>query len=97
MNDLVIARIRTWWPVFLGHLVALLVTWLASTVGIHVDSAIAFEALGAAASLGVWELGRWLEHPDNPPWMTKAGSWLLALGAAVGPPTYQPPPADPQP
>ena len=89
MDDIVIARIRTWWPIFLGHIVALLVAWLAAHVGLRIDSALAFEVLGGLASLGVWELGRLLERSSN----SKAqavGRWLLALGAAVGPPSYGP-------
>lgn len=89
MDDIVIARIRTWWPLLLGHVAALVVMWLGSKVGIHVDSLVVAEILGLVLSAAIWELGRRLERSENPV-ADAIGRWLLALGGAVGPPSYQP-------
>ena len=93
MSDDVIARIRTWWPLLLGHIAAGLVTWLARRFGINLDPAMATLVLGLVLSAGIWELGRRLERSDNRV-ADAIGRWLLALGAAVGPPSYgtKPPP-----
>lgn len=94
MDDIVIARIRTWWPLFLGHVAAVVVMWIGSKFGLHVDSLVAAEILGLVLSAGIWELGRRLERSDNPI-ADMVGRWLLALGGAVGPPSYEKPPAEP--
>ena len=87
MTDVIIARIRTWWPLFLGHVAALIALWIAAQFGYHINDVVITEGLGLAASAAVWELGRVLEARGGT--AAKVGGWLLALGAQVGLPSYQ--------
>lgn len=90
MSDELKARLRTVWPLLLGHVAAYLVAWILRLTGVQVDSWIVVEALSLAASWGIWEAGTWLEKRTNPVAQT-VGRWLVSAGQVVGPPTYPPP------
>ena len=86
-TDQIAGRIRTWWPIFLGHIAAVLVSYVLTKTGIHVDSAVAFEVLGFLLGGAVYELGRWLEKQPSPAFQ-RVGRFVLSLGLDVGAPTY---------
>lgn len=92
MTDQLAARIRTWWPLLIGHAATLLALWLAKTLGLTpavsgvLEAALA-EALGMVASALVWELGHGLERSSNPT-LAGVGRWLISAGLQIGPPVY---------
>lgn len=90
MSDKWASYIRTWWPLFLGHVAALLVTWVAARFGVEIDGALAFEAVGFAASAIVYWLGRKLENSGNSI-LAAVGRFILSLGLVPAQPTYAPP------
>ena len=92
MSDRAASYIRTMWPIVLGHAAALLVTYLATKFGIHVDGALAFEAVGMVASALVYWLGRNLEN-SRIELLRGAGHFILSLGLATTQPTYATAPA----
>lgn len=102
MSDQIAARIRTWWPLVIGHAATLLALWLVHVLGLTPTisgalEAILAEVLGMVASALVWELGRRLEKSPNPT-LAAVGRWLISAGLQIGPPVYpQAPPAVPPP
>lgn len=99
MSDQLAARIRTWWPLLIGHAATLLALWLAHILGLTPTAsgalqAVLAEAIGMLASALVWELGRWLEKSPNPT-LAAVGRWLISAGLQIGPPIY--PAAPPKP
>lgn len=87
MSDALAARLRTVWPLALGHVAAFLGAWLFRLTGVEIDSVLILEGVSLAASWGVWEAGRYLEARANP--IAKAvGRWLISAGKDVGAPTY---------
>ena len=91
MSDRLASYIRTWWPMFLGHVAALVVTFVAKRFGIEIDGVLAFEAVGFVASALVYWLGRRLEN-SSLPFLKTVGKLILSLGLDVPQPTYVPPP-----
>lgn len=87
MSDTFAARLRTWWPVFLGHVAALIVAWVLKLTGIELDNALVFEAVSFALSGAIWESGRWLEARPNRV-LAAVGRWLVSAGRQIGAPTY---------
>ncbi|MEV7268394.1 hypothetical protein AB0N38_33045 [Micromonospora aurantiaca] len=97
MSDRLAAYLRTYWPLLLGHLAAVLTAWLAARAGIRVDQAWVYEALALGLSAAVYAAGRWLEDRDGDGTLAVAarlaGRWILALGLDTGKPVYGLPPA----
>lgn len=89
MSDRWASYIRTWWPLFLGHVAALLVAFLATKLGFQLDGALAFEIVGFAASALIYWLGRKLENAEAG-WAKALGKFILSLGLSTGQPTYAP-------
>jgi len=87
VSDQLAARLRTVWPLLLGHAAAYLVAAILRLTGVQVDSGVAVEALSFLASWGIWEAGTWLEKRPNPV-AQMVGRWLVSAGQVVGPPTY---------
>lgn len=87
MSDRSASYIRTMWPLFLGHLAALLVAFAADRFGVHLNDALAFEFVGFAASALVYLLGRKLEN-SRVTVLRGAGHFILSLGLATTQPTY---------
>lgn len=87
MSDLLAARIRTAWPLFVGHVAALLGAWVFRLVGVEVDSLLLLEVVSFALSWAVWEVGTRLEKLPNPVLGT-VGRWLVSAGRQIGAPTY---------
>jgi len=92
LSDRAASYIRTIWPIFVGHVAALLVTAIAARFGLHIDNAIAFEAVGFAASALIYWAGRNLET-SKVPMLQAVGHLILTMGIATTPPTYQAPPS----
>lgn len=92
MSDRAASYIRTMWPIILGHAAAILVTFLATKFGVHVDGALAFEAVGMVASALVYWLGRNLEN-SSITLLRGVGHFILSLGLATAQPTYATAPA----
>jgi hypothetical protein len=100
MSDELAARLRTWWPILLGHVAAVLVVWAQPALvkleplGVHVGEAVLFEVIGFVLAGAVWELGRWLERwPDTrrgAGFAHRAARVLLSLGVSTGQPQYNP-------
>lgn len=93
MSDTLAARIRTVWPILLGHLGTWVGVFTAAKLGFSPElSATAelavVEVVSAAASWGVWDLGRWLESRPNP-MLVSIGRWLISAGRSIGAPTYE--------
>lgn len=91
MSDRWSSYIRTMWPLFLGHLAALLVSFVATRFGYELDGALAFEAVGFAAAALVYWVGRQLENSSVPVLKT-LGKFVMSLGLTIPQPTYVPPP-----
>lgn len=92
MSDTLAARIRTVWPILLGHVAAWAGAFAIHKLGFSPDlSAMvelaAVEVVSALASWAVWEAGRWLERRPNPV-LSGIGRWLISAGRHIGPPTY---------
>lgn len=87
MSDVLAARLRTWWPILLGHIAALVAAWALKLTGIELDNALIFEAVSFALSGAIWEAGRWLEARPNHV-LAAIGRWLIAAGKEIGAPTY---------
>lgn len=98
MSNTIAARVRTWWPLLLGHLAAVLVAWAQpalihlAPLGVHIDQAVAYEVLSFLLAGAVWEAGRFLER-----WPARGraagparalGRFLLSLGLRTGQPLY---------
>lgn len=97
--DKLMSYVRTFWPLILGHLAALLVVAVARTTGIHLDNAFAYEVVGVVMTAALYAGARWLEHRTGDTLPARAarivGQLLLSLGLPVGPPTYTTPPPTP--
>lgn len=97
VSDRFAAYVRTYWPLLLGHLAAVLTAWLATRAGVRVDEAWVYELLALGLSAAVYAAGRWLEDRPGDGAAAQAarlaGRWLLALGLDTGKPTYGLPPA----
>lgn len=97
MSDRLAAYVRTYWPLLLGHLAALLTAWIATRLGVTIDDALVYEALALGLSAAVYAAGRVLEDVagDSTPARAArlAGRWLLSLGLDTGQPVYGHPPA----
>ena len=50
MSDTLAARIRTAWPLLLGHVAAFLVAWVLRLTGVEIEVGLALEAVSFAAS-----------------------------------------------
>lgn len=81
------AFIRTMWPVIVGGLTGLLVTWIGDKIGIEVDSNVVMVAVTTVLVGIIYGLGRWLEKRDNA-FLAGLGRWLVSLGMDLGQPTY---------
>jgi hypothetical protein len=92
MPDRIAGYVRTYWPLLLGHLAAILTAWLARHLGLTIDSTIAYEGLALGLSGAVYAAGRWLEVRPGTSLPARAarwvGHWLLSLGLPTGPPSY---------
>lgn len=92
MSDRLAGYVRTYWPLLLGHLAALLTGWVVKQFGITIDSTLAYELLALGLSGAVYAAGRWLEVRRGNSWPAvvgrAVGHWLLALGLPTGPPAY---------
>lgn len=87
MSDPHTARLRTVWPLLVGHIAAYLAVLILRWTGVQVDSAVVVEVLSLAASWAAWEAGRWLTARTNPT-AQRVGRWLISAGVATGNPTY---------
>jgi hypothetical protein len=99
ITDQLAARLRTLWPMVLGHLVALIAIRGAGVLDV-VESATGYRpsaieltlALGVVLGYGVYEAGRALEKVDgtNGPatFARGLGTFLLSLGVPTGTPAY---------
>jgi uncharacterized membrane protein YdcZ (DUF606 family) len=98
MSDRVAARLRTWWPLLVGHLAAWLlvqaaplVAWLAAA-GVEITAPQAAVLVGFVLAGVVWETGRWLESRVGEGRAARmarwVGRWLVAVGRDVGSPIY---------
>lgn len=92
MSDQLAARIRTLWPLLIGHLAAFLAATAAHRFGLTpsvsgIVEAALLEILGLAGSAAVWQAGVWLEHQQNPI-LASLGRWLVSAGQHIGPPAY---------
>jgi len=95
VSDQLAARLRTVWPLLLGHAAAWLAALILRHTGLQLDSALVLEALSFAASWAIWEAGTWLEKRPNPVAQV-VGRWLVSAGQVIGPPTYpEQPPSQP--
>jgi hypothetical protein len=93
MSDTLAARIRTAWPLLLGHVAAFLVAWVLRLTGVEIEVGLALEAVSFAASWAIWELGRRLEASTSQIAQT-IGRWLLSAGKDIGAPIYGQPPQE---
>jgi hypothetical protein len=89
MSDGLKSHIRTWWPIAIGFLAALLVDTIAQRFGIHIDSEIAFGITAAVTTALLYSLGRWLETRRWAP-ARALGAFILSLGLVAEKPTYPP-------
>jgi hypothetical protein len=87
MSDQLAARIRTVWPLVLGHVAAVIVAWVFAKTGVQLDGVVVLELLSFVASWLIWEAGTWLQVQANPV-LQGAGRWLVAAGQDIGKPTY---------
>lgn len=92
MSDTLAARIRTLWPILLGHIATWVGAFAVHKLGFSPDLSAtvelaAVEAVSAGASWAAWELGRWLEARPNPT-LAAVGRWLISAGRQIGAPTY---------
>ena len=98
MSDRLAAYVRTYWPLLIGHLTALVVAYVAAQWGITIDSVIVYEILAVTLTGLVYAAGRWLESRTGEGPMSLAARivarWLLSLGLDTGQPTYGLPPAE---
>lgn len=92
--DQIKSYIRTMWPVVVGYLAGLLVTWVGQKLGVTVDTNVAFGIVTTILVGIVYGAGRWLETRSNA-FAQGVGRWLLSLGLDLGTPTYQPPAPEP--
>lgn len=99
MSDRVAARLRTWWPMLVGHVAAWLlvqaaplVDWAASA-GVTVTQPQVAVVVGLVLAGAVYEAGRWLEGRVGDGWTARAarrtGRWLISLGLDTGAPSYE--------
>jgi len=93
MSDGLKSHIRTWWPILLGYLSALLVRWVAAKLGMQIDNEVAFALVGAVMSGLVYSFGRWLESRKGANGIAELarslGRFVLSLGLVLERPTYQ--------
>lgn len=90
MTDGLKSHIRTLWPILLGQLTTILVAYVASKYGVHVDNAIAYGFVSGAVTSVVYAAGRWLETRRWKP-ARVVGRAILSLGLVAERPTYVPP------
>lgn len=86
-SDQLKAFARTIWPVIVGQVVALIVTFLGDKVGIEVNSTAVFAGVSVVLVAIVYGLGRWLEKRDSA-LAAGVGRWLVSLGMDLGQPVY---------
>lgn len=91
MTDTIKAHIRTFWPILLGALAALLVKYAAEKVGVQISSELALVLVTGATAYAIYAIGSWLEHRRWAP-ARVVGRLLLSVGADLGKPTYPTPP-----
>lgn len=87
LDDKIKARIRTVWPILLGHVATFAVAMILRVSGIEVDSAVIIELTSALASWGIWEAGRRLETSGNK-YLALLGRWLISAGREIAQPNY---------
>lgn len=87
LDDVLKARLRTVWPLIVGHVAALLAWLTLRAFGIQVDQAAMIEVASLLLTWGAWEVGRRLEASGNN-LLAGIGRWLISAGIAVGPPAY---------
>jgi hypothetical protein len=87
LDDKIKARIRTVWPILLGHVATFAVAMILRLSGIEVDSAVIIELTSALASWGIWEAGRRLETSGNK-YLAPLGRWLISAGREIAQPNY---------
>lgn len=92
MSDRLAAYVRTYWPLLIGHLAAVVTAWIAGRFGVVIDSVLVYEGLALGLSAVVYAAGRWLEARTGDGVGARvaraAGRWLLALGLDTGQPVY---------
>lgn len=100
VTDRIAARLRTLWPMLIGHVAALAVVHGAPVLDV-VETATGYRPtatsvtllVGLVAGYGIYEGGRWLEARRGPGRLAQAargaGRFLLSLGVPTGTPTYQ--------
>lgn len=92
MSNRLAAYIRTYWPLLIGHLTALVVAYVATRFGFVLDSLIVYEILAVVLTGAVYAAGRWLENRGGDGALAVAARavarWLLALGLDTGQPVY---------
>ena len=97
MSDRLAAYVRTYYPLALGHVAALIVAWVGARFGLTVDSLLVYEILAVGLTGLVYAVGAELGRVDGDgrwPRVARAvGRWLLSLGLDTGAPTYGLPPA----
>ncbi|MET8147609.1 hypothetical protein ACIBSW_06750 [Actinoplanes sp. NPDC049668] len=100
LTDKLAARLRTLWPMFVGHLIAAVIVHagpvldiVEQTTGYRPTSATMTLAGGLLAGALVYEAGRWLEArpgPGRPARIARnIGRYLLSLGVPTGQPSYK--------
>jgi hypothetical protein len=91
MTDKAKAYVRTVWPVLLGHVAAYLIA-AGRPLGLHLDSAVAFELAGFLCSTAVYVAGSELEQVRGTGrlarWSRGLGRLVLSLGLDIGRPAY---------
>lgn len=97
MSDRLAAYVRTYWPLLLGHLAAIITGAASARFGVTIDSAIVYELLALGLSAAVYAAGRWLEDRAGDGALATlarvVARWLLSLGLDTGQPVYGLPPA----
>jgi hypothetical protein len=99
MSDRLVARLRTVWPMFVGHVAAWLlvlfspvVDWLASK-DLNVSHETAAVGVGLVLGWVAWEFGTKLERVKGDGWLARrargVGRLLLTVGKDTGQPTYK--------
>jgi len=92
MPDRLAQYVRTYWPLAIGHLAAVVTAWLAAHLGLTVDSLVVYELLALALTAAVYAAGDWLSRRDGDGALARlarvVGRWLLSLGLDTGRPVY---------
>jgi hypothetical protein len=91
MSDRIVARIRTVWPMVVGHAAAVIATWVSRALGVELDSLLVelvlLEVVSLVLSWAAWEVGTRLGRSPNPV-SQRVGRWLVSMGRDTGAPTY---------